>query len=644
MSAPLDLEIIAGLLGPEELDPPSSNQGDQAHPIKVGGIAQEADTQDAVEEKTVEQAEMLQDEKEIDSEIPGLDVPPVQQNNDAEMSSQTATIAATASTSENGDGPTLDSILSKHGLQAVSDSSDEESSEESSESSSSASEDESTSESDSDSSDSSDSDSAASSEDLPMQDAGSDAGSNSQLKKSHKRNKAKLNKMIQEDAGSEDDIDLPTGAQPSSMFATAHEIIAPQVTMPSITEVPDDEPIEIIGEVMSIVDSVVVVKSLDNGMQRVLDTDSLLVLENRKVLGLVFETFGPLTAPLYSIRFPSAAHFPPAITAFVESPAERPKVYYCPSRSTFAYTSKLMLSKGNDASNLYDEEVGEDELEFSDDEAEREWKRLHETNGKRKRRAGSRAGSTYSESPQIGGRTSIPYGDEMGESVNLSYVDPYDDEADQSPAQSPSTSNGPPISPTTPSGNPPSLPSRAYHDRDARGRPGGRGRSGRGQGSFAGDRRGGRGRGEPMRGRGRQPPLSMPPPTTSGYHDPNQYDPSFSANISPTAGHYMSQPMNMGGNGGMYPHGGGYNNAAYANNVMGMQPYGFGMPAGGAPMYPMIPNPGITQPMAGPAPGAFVNPRFAMMQLMSPGGRGDPNAGQYPGASNPQPGRQDYPR
>jgi H/ACA ribonucleoprotein complex non-core subunit NAF1 len=33
------------------------------------------------------------------------------------------------------------------------------------------------------------------------------------------------------------------------------------------------------------------------------------------------------------------------------------------------------LQKGNDASNIYDEEVAEDELDFSDDEKEAEWKR-----------------------------------------------------------------------------------------------------------------------------------------------------------------------------------------------------------------------------------------------------------------------------
>lgn len=69
--------------------------------------------------------------------------------------------------------------------------------------------------------------------------------------------------------------------------ATVHEILAPQVTLPSITSVESSETIELIGEVLSIIDSVVVVKSYEHGQYKVLDTDSLFVLEDRKVLGLV---------------------------------------------------------------------------------------------------------------------------------------------------------------------------------------------------------------------------------------------------------------------------------------------------------------------------------------------------------------------
>jgi H/ACA ribonucleoprotein complex non-core subunit NAF1 len=77
------------------------------------------------------------------------------------------------------------------------------------------------------------------------------------------------------------------GRKKGNLLATAHEIVVPMVTLPSITEIGPDEPMELIGEVLNVVDSVVVVKSSHNGMQRVLDTESLLVFEDRKVLGLV---------------------------------------------------------------------------------------------------------------------------------------------------------------------------------------------------------------------------------------------------------------------------------------------------------------------------------------------------------------------
>lgn len=312
-----------------------------------------------------------------------------------------------------------------------------------------------------------------------------------------------------------------------------------------------------------------------------------------------------------------------------------------------------MQNKGNDASNIYDEEVAEDELEFSDDEAEKEWKRLHDKGSKRKRGASSRAGSTYSESPRLGGRSSLPYGDETDDAMSvgdvaLSYADPYDDE----PGNLPSASNESPLnSPISPL-NSGSLPSRPNDNRGAHGGGRGRGRPGRGRGNFSGDRRGGSG---PIRGRGRQPPSSnMPPPVMNGYHGHTEYDPTFSVNISPNYNNHVPHPVPPGG---VYPYGGGYTNAPYmgAGTFMGAQvpPQAFGMPnmpvhmnnamhVSGASMHPMGAGPGMPPVMGGPAPGAFVNPRFAMMQLMSPGGMPNPNGGPY--GNDPQNGRQNPPQ
>ena len=47
-----------------------------------------------------------------------------------------------------------------------------------------------------------------------------------------------------------------------------------------------------------------------------------------------------------------------------------------PTRSNFVFLSQLKRLKGSDASNVHDEEPPEDELEFSDDEAEAAHKRM----------------------------------------------------------------------------------------------------------------------------------------------------------------------------------------------------------------------------------------------------------------------------
>lgn len=78
--------------------------------------------------------------------------------------------------------------------------------------------------------------------------------------------------------------------------------------------------------------------------------------------------------PMYIVRFPSA-------DALTSNPNIVPstKVYFVPGRSTFLFTSALRAMKGSDASNVYDEEVDERELEFSDDEEERAHKKVLES-------------------------------------------------------------------------------------------------------------------------------------------------------------------------------------------------------------------------------------------------------------------------
>jgi H/ACA ribonucleoprotein complex non-core subunit NAF1 len=51
-------------------------------------------------------------------------------------------------------------------------------------------------------------------------------------------------------------------------------------------------------------------------------------------------------------------------------------IFHVPNQSNFVFVEKLKLAKGSDASNVHDEEPGEDEVEFSDDEREAAYKRM----------------------------------------------------------------------------------------------------------------------------------------------------------------------------------------------------------------------------------------------------------------------------
>ena len=50
-------------------------------------------------------------------------------------------------------------------------------------------------------------------------------------------------------------------------------------------------------------------------------------------------------------------------------------VCHVPARSYFVFTEAIARIKGSDASNLHDEEIAEDQIDFSDDEAEAQWRR-----------------------------------------------------------------------------------------------------------------------------------------------------------------------------------------------------------------------------------------------------------------------------
>ncbi|ORY85461.1 Gar1/Naf1 RNA binding region-domain-containing protein [Protomyces lactucae-debilis] len=161
---------------------------------------------------------------------------------------------------------------------------------------------------------------------------------------------------------------------------TKHELAEEEepVVVPSEQVLPSDE-IRLLGHVASQVGKTCVVAgirppSLDAGQgshtpQSVLDIGSLLVLADRRNVGYIADTFGPVSAPLFAVRFAEAEQ------AAALNLSLGDEIYMVPRYAKYVFGDTLKV-KGSDASNIHDEEVGGDEVEFSDDEQEAAYKKM----------------------------------------------------------------------------------------------------------------------------------------------------------------------------------------------------------------------------------------------------------------------------
>lgn len=174
-------------------------------------------------------------------------------------------------------------------------------------------------------------------------------------------------RLMAEDGGSDDGHGKGTNEH-SHVVRTTNEKPDEIVPKPDII-VTADMKIEELGSVENIVENIAVIKAKISGEYEVLETGSLLCLEDRSVIGVVAETLGRVQQPYYCVRFTNASAMNEA------GIRQNTKIFWVGEHSTTVFTQPLKAFKGTDASNLHDEEVGDDELEFSDDEAEAEHKR-----------------------------------------------------------------------------------------------------------------------------------------------------------------------------------------------------------------------------------------------------------------------------
>ena len=146
---------------------------------------------------------------------------------------------------------------------------------------------------------------------------------------------------------------------------STHEILNEKApTLPEDYKIPENAPIEEIGEITGMVENTLIIKAKTSGEFRVLQEKSIFCFEDRTVIGPLFEIFGRVQQPVYSVKFNSEDEF----NKFKGCKGK--SVYYVVPDSQFLYTDSIKHIKGTDASNCHDEELPKEEQEYSDDEKE----------------------------------------------------------------------------------------------------------------------------------------------------------------------------------------------------------------------------------------------------------------------------------
>jgi H/ACA ribonucleoprotein complex non-core subunit NAF1 len=127
--------------------------------------------------------------------------------------------------------------------------------------------------------------------DTSSSDSDSDSDSDTSSSEEEDQPHRKQNNKAEAEDLELDDEDSGPAATTQSYFHTKNEIVEANIIVPDIEEVGTDERLERVGEIMTIMDNVVVVRGdatdLSRATDRALDSDTLLVFEDRKVLGYV---------------------------------------------------------------------------------------------------------------------------------------------------------------------------------------------------------------------------------------------------------------------------------------------------------------------------------------------------------------------
>lgn len=200
-----------------------------------------------------------------------------------------------------------------------------------------------------------------------------------------------------------DDEDVGAAADTSSPPRTRNEHVYPNVHIAKAEPVMEHEELVHLGHVHSLLPSVAVIQPImlnplseqqhhedaaegthahglpsESVPALPLEEGTVIATAHREAVGRIDEAFGPVTNPLYTVRW-HEDDLPTTLSSGAQ-------VYIVKGRATSASLSRL---EGVDASGLYDEELPAHEQEHSDDEKEQQ-QQQQQKNRQKKRRAPAR--------------------------------------------------------------------------------------------------------------------------------------------------------------------------------------------------------------------------------------------------------------
>ena len=198
--------------------------------------------------------------------------------------------------------------------------------------------------------------------------------------KNYNNEMSKINKLYEQNI--EEGVDEGTM---NKYTGTRHEIIneKERKDYPIPFDVTLEDKFEECGIVKNIIENEILMIAINNNVLKVLNLDNIIFLSDKKSIGFIDDVIGQIDNPVYAIKL-----YPSIIDEkIVEKINPGDKLFFCSNRANVINAIELKnKSKGCDASNAFDEEVGEDEKDYSDDEEEVQAKIRRKNNKKNKKK------------------------------------------------------------------------------------------------------------------------------------------------------------------------------------------------------------------------------------------------------------------